>query len=827
MVRKTKKLNKIAVVIVLVLLLFVSSQQMLHASGPVSERDFFGTVVSVGLDSVDVRTSDDAIVKVSISDESNIRLSSKRQSSINDLFQGDSVAVSMTDDLLSAAQLFVIPGKTQFRHIPGIVVSVSKNKLVLQPLAKYSDQLIFETDSDTRIKFREGATEVLEGLFAVVLGKRDPDTGELSRIAIEIHVSPGRVSSDAEYVKSPDRDKLTTNRSLYTSVKLVGKFGGVENNKWTIGRNKVTADANTKIESGIVVGQFVTALGVLNDNGSYLAKEISGRSAYTPNKTIFDGVFQGLNTDNNWIVNGHVVVVTDNTDTDGLPFTGQEIHVVGFVRSDGAIVAREIENRVTPRNAKTPDDHGVRLGGVFEGIDKYGGWMINGVQVSVGTQTQFDGNPKIGSYIEVHGVLVENKIRALRLDVLDDGIDGRDNAASYVKLKGIINAVTVKGNLFVSGHRVGVSELTVVDGDLEKGVSVGVVALIMTDGSLVAKEIYVHNAPLGKLSQLKGVGEKRKEIVRETLSPVRIEGVIEATYLTDCLVETAGETIKSPGCILKINGITVIVTEDLLAGRILEKGTRIHVRGYFQDDGSLRAQNILGGLVKNEGKLNVKRIQGLIEKITFENGEVVSVKVNGQDIFVELLTMTHSPLRVGMQVNIVAMTTSKGLVAKEIKIHKRLIEIGEKLDPVVKDPSDTLESRGEVARFSDRIVTLRDGTSYYLNPESVVIGQLYIGAEIVLSSVKSKVGLIALEIRVIKASKPADFDGVVKEFTLTQIVLENDTVISINKDSSIKDIIKIGDSVKGVAREKADGSSTLLEIEKSKMSKAIKEAPSK
>ena len=76
MVRKTKKLNKIAVVIVLVLLLFVSSQQMLHASGPVSERDFFGTVVSVGLDSVDVRTSDDAIVKVSISDESNIRLSS-------------------------------------------------------------------------------------------------------------------------------------------------------------------------------------------------------------------------------------------------------------------------------------------------------------------------------------------------------------------------------------------------------------------------------------------------------------------------------------------------------------------------------------------------------------------------------------------------------------------------------------------------------------------------------------------------------------------------------------------------------------------------------
>ena len=58
-------------------------------------------------------------------------------------------------------------------------------------------------------------------------------------------------------------------------------------------------------------------------------------------------------------------------------------------------------------------------------------------------------------------------------------------------------------------------------------------------------------------------------------------------------------------------------------------------------------------------------------------------------------------------------------------------------------------------------------------------------------------------------------------------MLENDTVISINKDSSIKDIIKIGDSVKGVAREQADGSSTWLEIEKSKMSKAIKEAPSK
>ena len=54
----------------------------------------------------------------------------------------------------------------------------------------------------------------------------------------------------------------------------------------------------------------------------------------------------------------------------------------------------------------------------------------------------------------------------------------------------------------------------------------------MTDGSLVAKEIYVHNAPLGKLSQLKGVGEKRKEIVRETLRQFRIKELMRRKILT-------------------------------------------------------------------------------------------------------------------------------------------------------------------------------------------------------------------------------------------------------------------------------------------------------
>ena len=100
----------LAIAIAALLALPMATNQA-HAAAPPENRDFFGTVDSVDVDIIRVSLADESIVDVTVTPETTIRLPLKEDAKLTDLFIGDTVAVSMTDDLSTASKIFVIPGK--------------------------------------------------------------------------------------------------------------------------------------------------------------------------------------------------------------------------------------------------------------------------------------------------------------------------------------------------------------------------------------------------------------------------------------------------------------------------------------------------------------------------------------------------------------------------------------------------------------------------------------------------------------------------------------------------------------------------------------------
>mgnify|MGYP001615502157 FL=1 len=156
-------------------------------------RGLFGTVVSVGEDLLVIETKS-GTVSVPISEETRVRLPRKKDAGILDLAVGDLVAVSLkeVDGRLVAEKVHLVPGKTQHRHVPGVVVSVSATAIAIQPPGEAAEPISFAITPGTVTRFHRGETTLKVGAFVVVSAARDPLSGELLAKALEINVTAGK-----------------------------------------------------------------------------------------------------------------------------------------------------------------------------------------------------------------------------------------------------------------------------------------------------------------------------------------------------------------------------------------------------------------------------------------------------------------------------------------------------------------------------------------------------------------------------------------------------------------------------------------------------------
>ncbi|MCI0816407.1 MAG: hypothetical protein J4N29_05100, partial [Chloroflexi bacterium] len=221
------------------------------------------------------------------------------------------------------------------------------------------------------------------------------------------------------------------------------------------------ADTEVKFHQGtteLAVGSFVIIVARRDASGELgtLALEINvtQRKARDPsgpkpedaeaNTVKIQGVFEGIDADGNWIVDGRTILIDEDTDVKDAVKVGQVVEVEAILLPDGSVLAREIEAEDDGAEVKTR----TVINGVFEGLDADGNWIISGTPVRVDDTTDTDGLPDEGQRVKVKAFLQDDG--SLLAREIENKGGGDEDEEHEVKLEGIFEGVDDDGNWIVN-----------------------------------------------------------------------------------------------------------------------------------------------------------------------------------------------------------------------------------------------------------------------------------------------------------------------------------------------------------------------------------------
>ena len=741
------------------------------------ERDFFGTVVSAEGDLL-VITTDAGVKEIPTSEDTNVRLPLKRNATLTDLVEGDFVAVSLeeSDGVLVADKIFLIPGKTQYRHVPGEVTEVSDTQITLQPPGTGAKLIIFSWGPNTEVRYHRDQTELVVGGFVVIVAGRDTVTGELLPDALGTNVTARESVDNGDEVGGVVRESESAN-----TVDIQGVFEGIDpDGNWVIGGRTVAVDSDTKIKTALAAGQLVKVEALVMPDGSVVAREVEAEEhgAKVTRKTRLEGAFEGVDAEGNWIVSGTTVTIGPGTDTDGLPSIGEPVKVTAFLRADGSLLAREIENKGRPERDED-DDREVKLEGTFQRIDEKGNWIIYGTRVAVGPLTRLEGTPAVGQWVEVKALLQEDG------SLLASKVEGEEEDApkskSEAELRGTITEV-LDDAIEIDGITVPLSVLTEIEGELQVGQFVKVEAVLQEDGSLLAREV-------------ESKGELGSAEAQEP-SEVEIEGTIEKVNEDGTLV---------------VNGITVAISALTEIKGTLAEGASVKLEGVMLQDGS-----ILAGELKGEGRKATTsgtevKIEGVIEAFqTDTQGRIISVTVGGLEVGIEALTEVEDTLEVGDRVEIQAIISDGAYLASKVESDT---EEGE-------DEAREVKIEGTIEALqtdtAGRLVSVRINGVDVRVEDARVDGDLMVGGEVEIKGTlregtieASKIESEELELDEENERKRFELKGLIETVTrdtdgnITGVVVGGRTIV-VDARTRIQGVVEVGSKmeIRGIIRGK-------------------------
>ena len=710
------KINRALSILIFAIFLMTATAATAFAADPPPERDLFGTVVSVGEDSLILDTEDGA-VEVPVTDDPKIRFPRKKNATLADLVEGDRLAISLEeeDGLLIADKIALIPEKTQTRHFPGVVTALSSTdtiieSITIEPPGNGSSTTF--TLSSTIIRFRnqQGTDELPPNLadinskFVVVHPTRDPDTGAILNIALEIRVTQGKPRRKSDLIATAPRKVEPSNKA-----KIRGIFKGFdEEGNWIVNGTTVAFDDNTEIENALVVGRPVEIEAELRPDGTLLALEAEAKSKGRARGRVthLNGVFNGLDEAGNWIVGGTTTVVDEDTDTDGPPKVGQRLKVKALLQKDGSLKAREIENKGKAHADGVHNQEG-EIEGIFQGIDENGNWIINGAKVAVDDLTEVEGSPAIGSRVEIKTTYQDDgSLLAIEVEV-----EEKDKGKLHrkAKLEGVIQAIEDNGEtLIVDGHKVILSPLTGLEGELQVGAFIKVEAHIQKDGSLAAREVEA---------------EKEEEPAHEKKAKrVKIQGIVQK--------------INEDGSVV-VNGLTVVISNLTKHSGKVTEGTSIEVKGILQRNGSLLAREIKGKGSRKSISGNEVKIEGSVESTELDDaGNVIAIVIDGIEVGIREMTEVDGALETDSHVEVKGVISDGAFLASEIEVEDLEQEAEKSVDRLAAEATGTeLEIEGkieDVQRDSEGRITniIVNGFQVQVGTQVKVEGNVKPGSEV-------------------------------------------------------------------------------------------------
>ena len=677
-------------------------------------RDLFGTVVLVTVlpedQGVLVINTKDGIVDVLTDADTKFTLPRKRHVRIDDLVEGDLVAVSLEekDGVLVANKVFLVSGKTQYRHVPGVIVDfIAGEQITIQPPGASAEQVTFNITDRTKIKRRGGVDGLIEGLFVVVSAVRDPLTGNILADALEIIVTSGKPK-----IKQPEIGSLGAaaaegddgdNDDGATGDNDDGATGDVDDGDDGDNDDGATGD----IDDGDDGDNDDGATGD-NDDGD--DGNIDDGDVGEPNKAEVRGVFEGVDDDGNLIVNGATVFLDPDTEIEGGLVVGQVVEIEGILQEDGTILALEVESK----DDDAVVSNKIALKGIFQGIDPVTrDWIISGNLVAVGPGTDTDGLPSEGQLVIVDALLQEDGTLLAREIENKSGTKDIGEDPREVKISGTFQGVDPDGKWVINGAVVLVDPLTRLKGTPAVGEQIEVKALLQEDGSLLAQKIKAGGRDTSRSSNKAEIRGTVDDILDDgtlvvdgvaislsiltdleidpkigdsvkveaflqadgSLTGREVEGVDEprpegAPEASKVEIEGTIESLNADGSLV-VNGITVVIGPDSEIKGSLVEGAVVKLEGLIQEDGTLLARELkIRGRQATLGGTQ-REVEGLVEEILRDrDGNILEIVVDGETISAEALTRFEGLLEVGTSVDIEGLEINGHFVALKIEGQK-------------------------------------------------------------------------------------------------------------------------------------------------------------
>ena len=488
---------------------------------------------------------------------------------------------------------------------------------------------------------------------------------------------------------------------------------------WIISGLEVSVSATTDTDGVPTPGALVNVRALLDQNGSLVAREVQNLGGSTDNEGVTGqlklvGVFQGVDAQGKWIVNGAEMAVGPSTQLEGFPGTGRSIRVKAMVGKDGSLLAWNIE-------AKNPDRAGPRtdaeVRGAIEEILGDGTLVVNGIQIGLSVLTEVASDLAVGDFVEVEALILEDgSLLGREISLKAKAEAGESPESSKVKIEGIIEEVEEDGTLVVNGIRVASSRLSEISGNLLSGGLVKVEGLLLADGSVLARE-------------LKGEGRRATASATE----VKLEGVVELVTRDDA------DNVVS----VVVDGLAVslaALTETV--GR-LETGSRIEVRAVITG-GALLASKIEALEDTGPARASKIEVEGIVEALlTDDAGRPIGVTVNGLDVVIGPSTALEGALTVDDVVKIKG-DVRRGIVRAGIVVPESQTAKGpRRVQFDLRGSLDSL-SRDDAGNVT---VVVVDGNRIVVETLTRITGALERGAEVAVEGIVSGGELLATKVR--------------------------------------------------------------------------------
>jgi len=184
-------------------------------------------------------------------------------------------------------------------------------------------------------------------------------------------------------------------------VRIEGQIDAIGSQSWTVDGRQIMLQASTRIkqENALAqVGGWALVDAIKQADGQLVAREILiiRGPEQPPQPREFHGVIESM-AEGEWVIAGQHVLIVAETVIEGSPEIGAKAHVEAELHADGRLIAKRI-------TVEAPAEQVMQFKGLIQSISD-DQWVIAGQTVQVNSETQIEGEGKVGEIAEVEVVI--------------------------------------------------------------------------------------------------------------------------------------------------------------------------------------------------------------------------------------------------------------------------------------------------------------------------------------------------------------------------------------------------------------------------------------